>query len=79
MFELIRSGYLSTAGIYFRSFTFPLYINDMYKACRSLEMTHYTNYTAVILTVNDIALTLNHINEDLQHIHCWLQVIRLTL
>ena len=51
----------------------------MYKACRSLDLIHYADDTTALLTGDDIALTLSRINYDLQHIHCWLQVNRLTL
>ena len=58
---------------------FLIYINDMYKACRSLDLIHYADDTTAFLTGDDIALTLSRINDDLQRIHCWLQVNRLTL
>ena len=51
----------------------------MYKACRSLELIHYTDYTTKFLTGDDIAPTLNRTDDDLHHIPCWLQVNRLTL
>ena len=60
-------------------FLFLIYINDMYKACRSLDLIHYAEDITVFLTGDDIALTLSRINDDLQHIDCWLQVNRLSL
>ena len=51
----------------------------MYKACRSLHVIHYADGTTPFLTRDDIALTLSRINDDLQHIHCWLRVNLLTL
>ena len=50
----------------------------MYKDYRPLNLIHYADETTAFLTGNHITLTLIHINEDLQHIHGWLQVNRLT-
>ena len=50
----------------------------MHEACRFVDFIHYADDTTAFLNGNDIALTLNCINDDLQHIHCWLQVNRLT-
>ena len=50
----------------------------MYEAYRSLNLIHYADDTTEFLTGDDIALTLSRIN-DIQGIHCWLQVNRLTL
>ena len=38
-----------------------------------------TDETTAFLTGDSIALTLSRINDDLQRIHCLLQVYRLTL
>ena len=39
----------------------------------------YADDTTAFLTGDDFALTHIRINDDVQHIHCWLQVKRLTL
>ena len=42
-------------------------------------MTQYADDTTAFLTGNDVVLTLNRIQDDLQLNHWWLQGNRLTL
>lgn len=52
--------------------------SPLQKASRSLDLFHFANDTS-FLTRDDIGVTLNCFNDDLQHIDCLLPVNRLTL
>ena len=48
---------------------FLIFVNNIFKSCRSLDSIHYAEDTTSFLTGNDIALTLSRINDVLQYIH----------
>ena len=40
------------------------------KVCKFLDLIHYADNTIMTPTGYEIALVLNGINDDIQHIHC---------
>ena len=55
-------------GTVFAPLHFLIFIKASHKACKSLESIHYADDTTAFRTGDDIALTLNSINDDLEHI-----------
>ena len=58
---------------------FIIYINDMYKSCKTLQLVHYADDTTAFLSGKDLQYMNSIVNLDLEFIAMWLQTNRLTL
>ena len=58
---------------------FIIYINDMYNACKNLQLIHYADDTTAFVSGSDSNELMNIINFDLESLSRWLQCNRLTL
>ena len=58
---------------------FTIYINDMYNACKQLQLIHYADDTTAFISGKNMSDLVNTINLELDCISQWLQSNRLTL
>ena len=61
------------------SLLFLVYINDMYRACSSCHLVHFSDDTTVYRSSRYLPDLLNSLNTDLNRISIWLRANRLTL
>ena len=63
----------------FRSFTIPLYINDLNLAIKHCKVHHFADDTNLLYTNNSIKKLNKFLNKDLKNLTNWLNANKITL
>jgi len=58
---------------------FSLYVNDMPKSSRNVELALYVDYTAIIATSRTPALFVSYLQSYLSHLERWLTEWRIAI